>query len=102
MSILLDLSDVIIEEGQIATIVITVTDGATGNVTIKIGNLTKTIGLANGRAQLLVPGLDVKEYDVNVKDGKFDTVRAGTYYIRYFAVDKYGKENKEELFLFFA
>ena len=53
-----------ITAGEIAVLNITVTDGATGNVTVKVGDETYTVGLVSGKAQLLVPNLKVGEYDI--------------------------------------
>lgn len=49
------------------------------------------------RTQVVYAAANGKEYDVNVKDGKFITARAGTYKIRYFATDRYGNEGMKEL-----
>ena len=53
-----------ITAGEIAVLNITVTDGATGNVTVKVGEDTYTVGLVSGKAQLIVPNLKVGEYDI--------------------------------------
>ncbi|MBQ7369141.1 MAG: hypothetical protein IJW60_05495 [Clostridia bacterium] len=53
--------------------------------------------IANVKTQVVYAAENGKEYDINVKDGAFKTARAGKYYIRYFAMDKYGNEGMREI-----
>ena len=53
--------------GEVALINITVTDGATGNVTIKIGDeYEQTVGVVDGKLSVVVAGLTVGDKTVNV------------------------------------
>ena len=73
--------------GDKAVIEITVPGDATGNVTIKVGNDTYTVNVADGTGVLVVPGLKVGNYTVDVTyngDGKYETSTNDTE----FAVNK--------------
>ena len=63
--------------GEVAIFDINVTNGATGNVTVKVGtDIVKVIGLVNGKAQLIVPALHVGEYDITVTYNGDDRYKA--------------------------
>ncbi len=49
------------------------------------------------KTQVVYVAENGKEYDINVRNGAFDTRRAGKYRIRYFAVDRYGNEQTKEI-----
>ena len=51
------LSDVTIEVGEIAKIIVTVTDGATGVVNVTVNGETQSVGLVNSKATVYVFGL---------------------------------------------
>jgi hypothetical protein len=60
--------------GDVAVIKVTVPDDATGNVTVTIGNITRTVPIAGGENEIIVPGVPVGDYDVKVTyngDGKY-------------------------------
>ena len=61
------LTDVTIEVGQFATILITVTDGATGIVNVTVNGVTQSIGLIDSKATVYVPGLLNGTYPITVK-----------------------------------
>ncbi|MBQ9026846.1 MAG: Ig-like domain repeat protein, partial [Methanobrevibacter sp.] len=70
-----DLSDVTIEVGETAKIVITVTDGATGSVNVTVNGETQTVGLVDSKAIVYVFDLVNDTYDITVKylgDDKYD------------------------------
>lgn len=48
--------------------------------------------ITNVTTRVVYVAANGKEYDVNVQNGAFATERAGTYYVRYFATDKFGNE----------
>ena len=52
--------------GDPAVIKVTVPEDATGNVTVTIGNITRTVPIAGGENEIIVPGVPVGDYDVKV------------------------------------
>ena len=76
------LSDVTIEVGQIAKIVISVTDGATGVVNVTVNGETQSVGLVDSKATVLVTGLTYGEYPITVKylgDDKYSDSQNNNY-----------------------
>ena len=64
-------------EDKPVVVKVTVPDDATGNVTVVIGNITKTVPIAGGENEIIVPGVPAGEYNVTVKyngDDKYDPV----------------------------
>ena len=62
--------------GKNALINVTVEDDATGNVTVTIGDKIYVEGIVNGKANFIIPYLNVDEYEVTVTyngDGKYLT-----------------------------
>ena len=66
------LSDVTIEVGKVATLIITVTDGATGTVNVTVNGKTQSIGLIDSKATVYVPDLIYGTYPITVKYGGDD------------------------------
>ena len=66
-----------ITKGDVAIFNITVTPAdATGNITVKVGDKTYTVGVVSGKAQLIVPDLAVGDYDITVTyngDDKYES-----------------------------
>jgi hypothetical protein len=52
--------------GDSAVIKVTVPDDATGNVTVTIGNITRTVPISGGENEIIVPDVPVGDYDVKV------------------------------------
>ena len=52
--------------GDPAVIKVTVPEDATGNVTVTIGNITRTVPIAGGENEIIVPSVPVGDYDVKV------------------------------------
>lgn len=68
---------------------VTVSENATGNVTVAVGKITKTLTLENGVGQINITGLEAGEYNVTASYGG-DThyiASAGSTYIRVFKAD---------------
>ena len=61
------LSDVTIEVGQTAKIVVTVTSGATGVVNVTVNGVTQSVGLVDSKATVYVSGLVNDTYPIAVK-----------------------------------
>jgi hypothetical protein len=61
------LSDVTIEVGQTAKIVVTVTSGATGVVNVTVNGVTQSVGLVDSKATVYVSGLVNDTYPIDVK-----------------------------------
>ena len=63
--------------GEPAVVNVTLPGDATGNVTVVIGNITKTIPISGGLNEIIVPGVPVGEHNVTITyngDGKYDAV----------------------------
>jgi hypothetical protein len=52
--------------GEPAVVKVTVPDDATGNVTITIGNITKTVPVTGGENEIIIPGVPVGEHNVTI------------------------------------
>ena len=52
--------------GDPAVIKVTVPEDATGNVTVTIGNITRTVPINGGENEILVPGVPVGDHEVKV------------------------------------
>ncbi len=63
----ISLSDVTIEVGEVAKIVISVTDGATGVVNVTVNGETQSVGLVDSKATVFVTGLSQGDYPITVK-----------------------------------
>ncbi|WP_188118152.1 Ig-like domain repeat protein, partial [Methanobrevibacter millerae] len=61
------LSDVRIEIGETAKIIINVTDGATGTVNVTVNHITQSVGLVDSKAIVYVSDLENDTYSIAVK-----------------------------------
>ena len=82
------LSDAIIEVGQVATLLITVTDGATGIVNVTVNGITQSIGLIDSKATVYVPDLINGTYSITVKYGGDDKHNASENITQHIYVNK--------------
>jgi hypothetical protein len=55
-----------VEVGSDVPVTVTLPEDATGTVTVKIGDVTRTVPVTGGENEILVPGVPVGEYDVEV------------------------------------
>ncbi len=53
--------------------------------------------IENVKTQVVYVAENGKEYDIGVRDSVFNAARAGKYFIRYFATDRYGNEGVKEI-----
>ncbi|WP_458453735.1 Ig-like domain repeat protein [Methanobrevibacter sp.] len=75
--------------GNALHIRVTVSENATGNVTVAVGKITKTLSLENGVGQINITELDAGEYNVTASYGG-DTryiSSAGSTYVKVFKAD---------------
>ena len=75
--------------GNALHVKVTVSENATGNVTVTVGKITKTLSLENGVGEINITGLDAGEYNITASyggDARYIS-SAGSTYIRVFKAD---------------
>lgn len=75
--------------GNALHVKVTVSENATGSVTVTVGKITKTLSLENGVGQINITGLDAGEYNITASyggDARYIS-SAGSTYIRVFKAD---------------